>query len=86
MFADGALRVSAAGMGRAVATGLEKLEQAVTGLPVSDVPARRLFTMLGRRPLDTAKPVLHTASLGGLTPSVDHPPPHPETNVPGHHN
>ena len=59
----GQLLLQAAGCGAAcglagvaVMTTAEKLEQALTGRPVSYVPARALLTLLGRRPGEDDRP------------------------------
>jgi hypothetical protein len=61
----GTVLVRAAGRGAVagatgvlVMTAAEKVEQRLTGRPDSHVPARTLLTLVGRRPPESATPLL----------------------------
>ncbi len=56
--------------GVAVMTVAEKAEQAVTGRPDSYVPGRTLMTLAGRRPPDTAQPVVWNHAMHWGTGAV----------------
>ena len=66
-----AARGAVAGLlGVAAMTVAEKAEQSVTHRPDSYVPGRTLLTLLGRRPADTARPLLWNHAMHWGTGAV----------------